>query len=120
MIPVRVDEGADGTSATVYTCRVADWTISAGKPEPERPLQGRFIKLDLVLEDGHRKVDRSAILGDLDGVAYVLGKDVIAPFLDDREGSDCNLDDAKIGLFDPQPDVTVEYGPEDIKTTAEE
>lgn len=118
MIPVHVEEAADGKSASVYTCRAAGWTISADDPEIEDPLRGRFAELKLVLEGGHRKVDQSGTLDDLDGVAYILGKDVIAPFLDGREGSDCNLDDAKIGLFDPQPDVTIEYTPEDIKTTA--
>jgi hypothetical protein len=29
------------------------------------------------------------------------------------------LTDPQIGLFDPQPDVTLEYSPEDIKTSAE-
>jgi hypothetical protein len=117
MIPMYVEDHATG--ATVYACTAQSFSVTAEDPGPGEPLLGWIEIFELVQEGGRRKVDYSGI-GTVEGAEYELGEDVVAPFLDDREDSDCNLDDAKIGLFDPQPDVTVEYAPEDIKTTIEE
>lgn len=119
MIPVHVEESGDGESATVLMCAPVAWTVTADETEPENPLRGRFDWYDLVMEDGRRKLD-SIGAGNIEGSEHAVGKQALEPFLDDREDSDCTLDDAKVGLFDPAPDVSVEYTPEDIKTTTED
>jgi hypothetical protein len=117
MIPVHVEESSDGDSAKVTICRASDWLISAEHPAPPTRLRGHLARINETLKDGHRLVDTGGLIPDAETANRVLGADVAAPFLSDdveRDGV-CTLKDAAVGLFDPQPDVTVEYSVEDIK-----
>ena len=116
MIPVHVEEAADGQSATVAVCVAVDWRLTADDPEPPTDLRGALVLREVSLVEGERSVDFGGALIGEDAARRGLGADVVDEYLDPREGSTCKLDDAAVGLFDPQPDVTLEYSLDDIKT----
>src|SRR5699024_6536135 len=113
MLPVYIDERPD-SRAKVLMCKAAPWTLTTDNSEPGLPLNGWFSWYTVVKDNGEFKVDHIGA-GEVEGSKIVAGEKVVEPFLDDREDSDCDLSDAKIGLFDPPPDPTLEYGPEDLK-----
>lgn len=116
LIPIHVDEALDGKSATVITCSAAGWYITAEHPEPPADPRGVLNEMRVTLENGRRIVgggaglDESVLLGTSAELA-----EAAEPLLDPREESQCLLDDAARGYFDPPPDVTLEYSPDDIK-----
>lgn len=116
LIPIHVDEAPDGKSATVIVCRATDWYITAENPEPPTNPIGILDEMRLTLEDGRHKVDLGVFL-DEDIVMNRSAElaEAAEPLLDPRENSDCLLDDAPRGYFDPPPDVTLKYSPDDIK-----
>ncbi|MBL0888134.1 hypothetical protein [Myceligenerans indicum] len=118
MIPVHVEEAPDGQSATVTICSVAmgSWLISPENPEPPADLRGGLANRIVTIEGGQRKVEWGGGYTELETVEKKFGAAAVDPVRprSDDEGM-CSLADAKIGLFDPQPDVTVEYTPDDIK-----
>jgi hypothetical protein len=117
MVPIHVDVAPDYRSATVITCNAADWYVTAEHPDaPIDPL-GTLLEIRVTFEDVHRRVDGAERL-DEDVVMNGMGPRVAEatkPFLDPREESACLLDDAALGYFVPQPDVGLEYTPDDIK-----
>ncbi|PUB28736.1 hypothetical protein C8K30_103157 [Promicromonospora sp. AC04] len=116
LIPIYVNEAPDGRSATVIVCHAAGWYVTAENPEPPTDPIGVLDEMWLTLEDGNRTVDQGREV-DADVVLNRMGAEVAEaaePLLDPREESDCLLDDAPRGYFDPAPDVTLEYSPDDI------
>lgn len=91
MIPLSVDEESD-TQAVVRVCEATNWQISADQPDIPTELVGEIKEYRVVGTD-----DRRA-----SGPAPT--------------GEECDLDDAAIGLFDPQPDPTETYSPDDVKS----
>ncbi|MFC4629589.1 hypothetical protein ACFO6V_15185 [Promicromonospora alba] len=117
LIPIHVDEAPNGKSATVITCYAADWYITAEDPEPPTDPRGVLLDIPVTIEDGRRMVEPGVLLND-DVVMNTMDAEVAEaaePFLDPREDRNCLLDDAPRGYFDPAPDVTLEYSPDDIK-----
>ena len=92
MIPLDVEE--TGGEAIVRICQAQDWVLTADKPTAPTELQGQVAEFRVVMRDGGER--RS------EGAALKL--------------EECDLDDAAIGLFDPQPDFTETYSPDDVKS----
>lgn len=113
MIPVHVEEAPDGNSATVTACHTAwtEWLISPQNPEPPEP-RGYLSSYRVTLKDGKRLVDSGGAIASPESARDIAG-DAVEPLLV-GEGGLCKLDDAAIGLFDPQPDVNAKYAEEDI------
>jgi hypothetical protein len=117
LIPIHVDEAPDGRSATVIICHAASWYVTAENPEPPTDPIGVLDEMWLTLEGDHRRVSQGRGV-DEDVVRNRMGAEVAEaaePLLDPSEESDCLLDDAPRGYFDPAPDVTIEYSPDDIQ-----
>jgi hypothetical protein len=83
----------DGDTARVIVCMPTPaWLISKDRPEPSLEDATEAI-YDLIRTDsGSIKLDTSGITEH-----------------------PCDLSNASIGLFDPQPDVSVSYSPDDVK-----
>ncbi|WP_040568848.1 hypothetical protein [Microbacterium algeriense] len=91
MIPLDVEE-SDG-EAIVRMCQAQDWVLTADKPTAPTELQGQVAEFRVVMRDGGER--RS------EGAALKL--------------EECDLDGVSIGLFDPQPDPSETYSPDDVK-----
>lgn len=91
MIPLSVDEESE-TQAVVTVCKATNWSIDADHPSVPEQLVGEVIEYRVNLDDGDRRAGGGAPTGE-----------------------ECDLTDASIGLFDPQPDPTETYSPDDVK-----
>lgn len=115
MIPVAVNEASDGEYASVDVCIATDWYVSAEQPGRPIDTAGTFESFSVVIDDeGLRKVsDSGPVMDDAARSEDIFDELRMEP--PDRGGrSVCSLEDAALGYFDPLPDPTVEYGPEDI------
>ena len=115
MIPIAVKEASDGKYASVVVCIATDWYVSAGQPARPTKRVGTFQSFSVSIDgDGLRKVSaRGLVMDDAARSEDIFDELRMEP--PDRGGrSVCSLEDAALGYFDPLPDPTVEYGPEDI------
>ncbi|MFB8189369.1 hypothetical protein ACFC14_08570 [Microbacterium sp. NPDC055988] len=91
MIPLSVDEESD-TQAIVRVCAATNWQISTEQPEIPADLVGEIKEYRVYSGGGNRRASGAAPTAE-----------------------ECDLTDASIGLFDPQPDPTETYSPDDVK-----
>lgn len=91
MIPLSVDE--EGDEAVVTVCQAQDWYLDADQTSAPEDLKGQVAEFRVVLRDGdQRRSEGGAVRAE-----------------------ECDLTGASIGLFDPQPDPTETYSPDDVK-----
>lgn len=90
MIPLSVDEESD-TRAVVRVCQATNWFVTADQPDIPDELVGEIKEYQVVGTDNRRA----------SGPAPTA--------------EECDLSDASIGLFAPQPDPTETYSPDDVK-----
>lgn len=90
MIPVGVEE--QGEQAVVTVCQARDWYLDAEQTEPPSLRDGRTVAYRVTRED-----DR-----------YLVETDTVTT-------ESCDVSGAAVGLFDPQPDPTETYSPDDVK-----
>lgn len=114
MIPIHVEESPSGNSANVTLCRARGWLVSAEAAEHTDDPNGGLVKEEVTRNGEEFIVDQGPGL-TAEIAMKQFGADAIEPFLDDRPDRVCSLKGAAIGLFDPQPDVNYEYGPEDFR-----
>lgn len=91
MIPLSVDEESD-TQAVVQVCQATNWFLTADQPEVPDDLAGEIKEYRVVSSGDSRRASGPAPTGE-----------------------ECDLDGVSIGLFDPQPDPTETYSPDDVK-----
>ena len=93
-VPLEVvDLTEDGDSARVTGCRASPaWLISKDHPEPSTDDPTEAVYNLVRAESGEVRIES------------IGGSDI-----------PCDLSDAAVGLFDPQPDLTATYSPDDVK-----
>ena len=91
MIPLAVDEEGD-TQAVVRVCVATNWFLTADQPDVPENLVGEVKEYRVNEGGGHRRASGGAPTAE-----------------------ECDLDGVSIGLFDPQPDPTETYSPDDVK-----
>lgn len=91
MIPLSVDEES-GTQAVVRVCEATNWFLTADQPDVPDDLVGEIKEYRVTAGGEHRKAGGGAPTAE-----------------------ECDLGDASIGLFDPLPDPTETYSPDDVK-----
>lgn len=91
MLALSVTETADG--ATVTMCQAQDWYLDDQQSAVPDPPEGRVAEFAVTTaEDGTRQAEGSVV-----------------------HQEECDLSDAHIGTFDPQPDPTATYTADDVK-----
>lgn len=90
MIPLAVDEESD-TQAVVRVCVATNWFLTADQPDVPENLVGEVKEYRVVGTENRRATGPAPT------------------------AEECDLSDASIGLFDPLPDPTETYSPDDVK-----
>lgn len=91
MIPLSVDEESE-TQAVVKVCKATNWYLDAEQPSVPSTLDGEVFEHRVVRDGDDRRVGAGAPTAE-----------------------ECDLSEASIGLFDPQPDPDETYSPDDVK-----
>lgn len=90
MIPLSVDE--QGDEALVTVCQAQDWYLDADRTTAPEPTEGREVVYRVIRDDDTHLVETDSVTT-----------------------KDCDVAGASIALFDPQPDPTETYSPDDVK-----
>lgn len=93
MIILSVEEGENGRGI-VITCSASNWRLDAEHSTPPSTLEGRIV------QNGYSTTPSGSIVSDTGGGPTT---------------ESCDLTGVSVGLFDPQPDVTETYSPDDVK-----
>lgn len=90
MIPLSVDE--QGDEALVTVCQAKDWYLDADSTSAPELTEGREVVYRVISDGDSRLVETESVTTE-----------------------ECDISDASIALFDPQPDPTETYSPDDVK-----